>query len=86
MFPPKKSWFKRAMNAPMLSCPNCGSTSLDLRDYESMIVITEGHALFTVACSHCGARVSTVRPIPDELHDEVHFAAIEVGAGMGRIG
>ena len=74
------------MNASVLACPKCGSIALDLCDFESMIVIAEDYALFTVACSRCGARVSAARPIPDELQDEVHFAAIEVGAGMGRIG
>ena len=49
-----------------------------------MIVVTAVHALFTMRCPQCGARVSGLHPIPDELHDEVQFAAIEVGAGMGR--
>ena len=49
-----------------------------------MIVITPDFALFTLTCPDCGARTSGMRPIPDELRDEVCFAAIEVGAGMGR--
>lgn len=67
-----------------MSCPQCGTTGLALRDYESMIVIAADCALFTVRCPSCGTCVSGVRPIPDELQDEVQFAAIEVGAGMGR--
>ena len=74
------------MNASELVCPHCGCAALSLTDYESMIVIGQGHALFTVTCPDCATRVSTVRPIPDELHDEVQFAAIEVGAGMGHMG
>ena len=74
------------MNATAPTCPHCSCADLKLGHYESMIVITEQFALFTIRCPHCGTRVSTVRPIPDELHDEVCFAAIEVGAGMGRIG
>ena len=74
------------MNASVLECPSCGCVSLKLRDYESMIVITADFALFTLSCPNCGARVSSVRPIPNEMHDEVRYAAIEVGAGMGQIG
>ncbi|MBQ9001370.1 MAG: UDP-N-acetylmuramoylalanyl-D-glutamate--2,6-diaminopimelate ligase [Eggerthellaceae bacterium] len=74
------------MDAPVLECPSCGGAGFRLADYDSMIVITADYALFTLSCSNCGARVSTVRSIPDELHDEVRYAAIEVGAGMGQIG
>ena len=68
----------------VMICPNCACSDLDPLSYESMIVVTAYHALFTMRCPQCGARVSGLRPIPDELHDEVQFAAIEVGAGMGR--
>lgn len=66
-----------------MKCPSCGSDGLDVHDYESMIVVTSDHALFTVRCS-CGARVSSLRMIPPDMREDVQFAAIEVGAGMGR--
>ena len=67
-----------------LTCPQCRTAELDVHAYESMIVITDGYALYTVRCPVCNARVSGVRPIPADMIDEVHFAAIQVGAGMGR--
>ena len=70
------------MSAPM-KCPNCGSEALDVHDYESMIVVTSDHALFTVRCT-CDTRVSSLRAIPIDMREDVQFAAIEVGAGMGR--
>lgn len=68
-----------------ISCPQCRAEGLDVHEYESMIVITESHALYTLRCPVCGARISSVRPIPQDMIDEVNYAAIEVGAGMGRI-
>ncbi len=67
-----------------MNCPNCGAERLDVHDYESMIVVTSDHALFTVRCAACGTRVSSLRAIPLDMREEVQFAAIEVGAGMGR--
>lgn len=69
---------------PLLTCPHCGEVTIDLHDYRSMIVITEAYALFTVDCPACGMGVSSVKAIPNDMHDEVLYAAIEVGAGMGR--
>ena len=69
---------------PALDCPRCGTHDLLLEQYESMMVIASDFALFTVRCPHCGARVSGLRAIPSAMHDEVWYAAIEVGAGMGR--
>ena len=69
---------------PQIKCPRCASSELCLTDYESMIVITLDYAMFTLRCPQCGARVSSVSEIPDQMRDEVQFAAIEVGAGMGR--
>lgn len=70
--------------ASQLACPNCEKTGLDVHDYESLIVLTADFALFTVRCPGCGSRVTSVQPIPRDLREEVQFAAIEVGAGMGR--
>ena len=67
-----------------LQCPQCGSAQIDVCNYESMIVISQTHALFTVRCPQCSAKVSTVQTIPPELYDDVRSAASEVGAGMGR--
>ena len=73
-----------ASRAP--ACPQCGFDEVKFADYDSMIVVTADFALFTFACPRCGFRASTLRLIPGELRDEVSCAAIEVGAGMGRVG
>lgn len=65
------------------ACPHCNKALLDVHDYESMIVITPDYALFTRTCPSCKTRVSTLRPIPDDMRDEILYAAIEVDAGMG---
>lgn len=67
-----------------IQCPACGATDLDVCDYDSMIVIGGDLAMFSVTCPHCAAKVSSVQPIPLQLREEVRYAAIEVGAGMGR--
>ncbi len=59
---------------------------MDLHDYESMIVVTARHALFGLRCPHCGTRASSMHPIPADMQDEVLYAAVEVGAGMGLNG
>ena len=74
------------MPAPKLSCPACKTTSLDVRDYDSMMVLGKGMALFTVHCPNCGTSVSIVHAIPPCLREEIDFAAIELGAGMGKEG
>ena len=68
----------------VMNCPNCQATGLDIHGYESMIVVTPDYALFTVRCPQCGTRVSGLRVIPHDMREEVQFAAIQVGAGMGR--
>ena len=67
-----------------LVCPACKTPDLDVCRYESMMVLREDSALFTVRCPQCGTLVSGIRPIPPQLREEVRFAAQEVGAGMGR--
>ncbi len=66
-----------------LQCPKCASRELDPRDFESMIVIARDCAMFTMRCPSCGTRVSSLQPIPAELHQLVLDAARSVGAGMG---
>lgn len=67
-----------------LRCPACGEKDLDVCNYESMMVLRNDIALFTLRCPKCAARISSVQTIPLALREEVRFAAIEVGAGMGR--
>lgn len=67
-----------------VTCPGCGKTDLDVCDYESMMVVRADLAMFTLRCPSCGAQVSSMQPIPLQLREEVRYAAIEVGAGMGR--
>ena len=70
--------------ATIVKCPECGSTDFDLRDYESMMVLCSSLALFNLRCPHCGAEVSSVCTIPSELRDDIDFAALKMGAGMGH--
>jgi len=67
-----------------MQCPRCGSTELDVCNYDSMIVVSPDLAMFTVRCPNCSASVSSVQAIPGALREQVRYAAIEVGAGMGR--
>lgn len=69
-----------------LSCPACGATGLDICSYESMMVLRADKALFTLSCPRCAKPISLVSTIPQELKEEVRFAATELGAGMGRDG
>ena len=70
------------MSQTAVACPACGCT-LDVRSYDSMMVVRRDLALFRIECPKCGTNVSTLQSIPDGLREEVRFAAIEVGAGMG---
>ncbi len=69
--------------AVLFRCPKCNGEGLDVSAYESMIVVTLTHAVFTLRCPHCAAHVSALAEIPESMREEVQFAAIEVGAGMG---
>ena len=61
-----------------VTCPACGAD-----DVESLMALRSDLALFTLTCPHCAARISALLTIPPELREEVVFAAIELGAGMG---
>ena len=54
-----------------VTCPACGAVGLDVCRYESMMVVRADLAM------------STLQRIPLQLREEVRFAALEVGAGMG---
>ena len=60
-----------------------GADDVDVRSYESLMALRSDLALFTLTCPHCAARISALLTIPPELREEVVFAAIELGAGMG---
>lgn len=68
--------------AHTLTCPACGA-HLDVCSYAAMLVVRADLALFSLQCPQCQKSVSALHPIPQQLRDEVRFAAIEVGAGMG---
>ncbi|MDO4290457.1 MAG: UDP-N-acetylmuramoylalanyl-D-glutamate--2,6-diaminopimelate ligase [Eggerthellaceae bacterium] len=68
---------------PVLACPSCGERNLDLRAYDSLMVLRSDLAFFSLRCPRCSKKISTLQPIPSALREEVRFAAIEVGAGMG---
>lgn len=65
-------------------CPLCGTIGLDVCRYESMMVVGTDLAIFTLHCPHCDTKVSSMQAIPQNLKEEVRFAALEVGAGMGQ--
>ena len=73
------------MARQLLECPACGSAVIDLRKYDSMMVLRHDVALFSLECPSCGARISALQPIPPDLCDEVQCAAYAVGAGMCRV-
>lgn len=66
---------------PTASCSHCGNTSFDLRKYRSVMVLSPEIALFGLVCPTCGNDVAMLQQIPREMREELHFAAIEVGAG-----
>ena len=66
-----------------VTCPACEADDVDVRSYESLMALRSDLALFTLTCPHCAARISALLTIPPELREEVVFAAIELGAGMG---
>lgn len=68
----------------LLECPHCRKAAIDLHGYESMIVVAQGFALFTLKCPACGTRVSSMHEIPTDMREAVRCAALEVGAGMGH--
>lgn len=70
--------------AQTVSCPACGAADLDVCQYNSMMVLRADTAMFSLTCPVCGAKVSSLQPIPLQLREEVRFAALEVDAGMGR--
>ena len=72
----------RAVKAKV-TFPACGADDVDVRSYESLMALRSDLALFTLTCPHCAARISALLTIPPELREEVVFAAIELGAGMG---
>ena len=67
-----------------LACPACSAAELDVRDCDSMMALNGNAALFTLCCPMCGARVSSIQPIPVEMRGELHEAAVRVGA-MGFV-
>lgn len=69
-------------NSNYVTCPACGARDLDLCHYNSLMVLKPNFALFTLHCPHCGTNVSAMHCIPEELRDEVYFAAIETDSGM----
>ena len=66
-----------------INCPACGAEDLNVCSYDSMMVLRPNLALFSLTCPHCATRLSSLMPIPPSLREEVMFAAIELGAGMG---
>ena len=66
-----------------VKCPACGASDVDVLTYDSMMVLRPDTALFSLTCPHCATRLSAMQAIPPSLREEVQFAAIELGAGMG---
>lgn len=68
----------------IVKCARCSSTEFDLHDFETMMVLCEQLALFTLRCPYCGSHVAAVCVIPEDMLPMVRSAALEVGAGMGH--
>ncbi|MEC4184905.1 UDP-N-acetylmuramoylalanyl-D-glutamate--2,6-diaminopimelate ligase [Adlercreutzia sp. R21] len=66
-----------------VKCPRCGADDIDVRTFDSMMVLRADMALYALTCPHCAAKLSSLGAIPPSLREEVVFAAIELGAGMG---
>ncbi len=66
---------------PAACCPRCHHAAFDLRAYTSVMVLSQDIAMFNLRCPSCGAKITTLQPIPHDMREELHFAAIEVGAG-----
>lgn len=66
------------------TCPSCGNGPLDVSRYDSMMVLSNEAAFFTLRCPWCHSLVSMVGHLSGDLRRQARFAAIEVGAGMGR--
>ena len=66
-----------------VKCPGCGASDLDVVSYDSMMVLRSDVALFSLTCPPCAVRLSVMQPSPPARREEVLFAAIELGAGMG---
>ncbi len=67
-----------------LRCPGCQDATLSFLDYDSLMVLRHDLALFTLTCPHCQSKVTALHGIPRALKEEIRFAAIEIGAGMGE--
>ena len=70
------------MTARQITCPTCHESMLDVKRYDSMMVLKSDLALFALRCPACGARVSTIQSIPLSLRGQVADAAAKVHAGM----
>ena len=66
------------------ACPSCGNGPLDITRYGSMMVLSKDAAFFSLRCPWCHSLVSMVSHLSGDLRQQARFAAIEVGAGMGR--
>lgn len=64
-------------------CPACGAKEFDLHRYDSMMLLSEQLALFTLECPVCQTVVSSVCVVPEDMTEEVARAAEQMGAGMG---
>jgi hypothetical protein len=68
----------------IVKCPVCGADDFDLARYESMMVLSEGFAIFTLPCPHCATKVSSVCAIPHTLQSQIETVANQLNCGMGR--
>ena len=68
----------------IVKCGRCGSTEFDLREFDTMMVLSPDLALFGLSCPRCSTQVSALCVIPPHLYPVVREAALDVGAGMGK--
>ena len=43
-----------------VKCPTCQATDLDVRAYDSMMVLRSDLALYALTCPHCATRISSL--------------------------
>lgn len=69
----------------VVQCPVCGAMDFSLHQYESMMMLDQRLAFFTLRCPHCQTVVSSVCVVPPDMVSHVQRAAERLGAGMGHM-
>lgn len=52
-------------------CPRCGMKQVPVDNFEHMVVMDRGQALFTYSCPSCDGKLSALQAIPENLNTYV---------------